>query len=307
MLLRLMLASLLVGVALGAKGAAAQSMSGTDVQAALRDSIRAVLDGHPEATVAVALRDPQTDVRLDLNADRPFHAASTMKVPVMMEVFRQAEAGRFALGDSLRVENAFRSIVDGSPYQIEDDSDDAIYERLGQKMAIEDLVYQMITVSSNLATNLLIGHVSADSVQKTIEGLGTDAMRVLRGVEDIKAYRQGLSNTATAADLALILEAIMQKRAVSPQADSAMIEVLLDQRFNTMIPAGLPDDIRVAHKTGWITAIHHDAAIVYPEAGEPYVLVVLTEGIEDEDASAALGAEIAGLVHRTLRGGGEEG
>ena len=191
MLLRLMLASLLVGVALGAKGAAAQRTSGTDVQAALRDSIRAVLDGHPEATVAVALRDPQTDVRLDLNADRPFHAASTMKVPVMMEVFRQAEAGRFALGDSLRVENAFRSIVDGSPYRIEDDSDDAIYERLGGAMAIEDLVYQMITVSSNLATNLLIGHVSADSVQKTIEGLGTDAMRVLRGVEDIKAYRQG--------------------------------------------------------------------------------------------------------------------
>ena len=234
-----------------------------------------------------------------------------MKVPVMIEVFRQAEAGRLALDDSLEVENAFRSIVDGSPYRIEDDSDDAIYERLGGKMAVRDLVYQMITVSSNLATNLLIGHVGADSVQQTIERLGTDTMRVLRGVEDIKAYRQGLSNTATAADLARLLEAIMQGRAVSPQADAAMVEVLLDQRFNTMIPAGLPEGARAAHKTGWITAIHHDAAIVYPEEGAPYVLVILTEGIEDEKESAALGAEVARLVHEALRGeqrgrGGEE-
>ena len=309
MLFRFLLLGLLVCIVLGVKSAAAQPTAGPDVRETLRDSIQAAIAQHPEATVAVAVRDPQTDpasgarqaVRLDLNAERPFHAASTMKVPVMIEVFRQAEAGRFTMDDSLAVENAFRSIVDGSPYQIEDDSDDAIYERLGQQMAIRDLVYQMITVSSNLATNLLIQHVAADSVQRTIETLGTDSMRVLRGVEDIKAFRQGLSNTATAADLALLLEAIMEGRAVSPGADSAMVEILLDQQFNTMIPAGLPEDARAAHKTGWITAIHHDAAIVYPESGAPYVLVILTEGIEDEDDSAALGAEIARLTHAALR------
>ena len=301
MLFRFLLLGLLVCIVLGVKSAAAQPTSGPDVREALRDSIQAVLAQHPEATVAVAVRDPETSVRLDLNADRPFHAASTMKVPVMIEVFRQAEAGRFAMDDSLTVENAFRSIVDGSPYQIEDDSDDAIYERLGQNMAIRDLVYQMITVSSNLATNLLIQHVAADSVQQTIETLGTDSMRVLRGVEDIKAFRQGLSNTATAADLALVLEAIMEGRAVSPEADSEMVQILLDQRFNTMIPAGLPEEARAAHKTGWITGIHHDAAIVYPERGEPYVLVVLTEGIENENVSAKLGAEVARLTHAALR------
>ena len=301
MLLRLLLFCIALGIVLGARSSAAQPTSGSDVREALRDSIQAVLAQHPEATVAVAVRDPETDVRLDLNAERSFHAASTMKVPVMIEVFRQTQAGRFAMDDSLTVENAFRSIVDGSPYQIEDDSDDAIYERLGQKMAISDLVYQMITVSSNLATNLLIQHVAADSVQQTIETLGTDSMRVLRGVEDIKAYRQGLSNTATAADLALVLEAIMEGRAVSPQADAAMVQILLDQRFNTMIPVGLPEEARAAHKTGWITAIHHDAAIVYPETGAPYVLVVLTEGIEDENVSAKLGAKIARLTHAALR------
>ena len=273
------------------------AVSTPDLEAALE----AVIARHPEATVAVAVRDAATGTILDLRADRPFHAASTMKVPVMIEVFRQAALGRFGLDDSLAVENSFRSIVDGSPYRIEDDSDDAIYTVLGTKMSVRDLVHNMITVSSNLATNLLIDFVSADSVQPTAERRGATDIRVLRGVEDIKAFRQGLSNTTTAADLAALLAALRDGRAVSPEADRAMVDILHAQRFNTMIPAGLPGDVRVAHKTGWITEIHHDAALVYPGEAAPYVLVVLTEGIADEDASAALGAEIAGAVHAALR------
>lgn len=283
--------------------AACRNASTPEPPASFEETLDAIIAPHPEATVAVAVRDAQTGTVLDRNGDRAFHAASTMKVPVMIEVYRQAALGRFSLDDTLPVENAFRSIVDGSAYSIEDDSDDAIYERLGQAMTIRDLVYQMITVSSNLATNLIIDYVSADSVQATCERLGTTTMQVLRGVEDIKAYRQGLSNSATAADLAMLLDALRHGTAVSPEADSAMIKVLLDQTFNTMIPEGLPADARAAHKTGWITRIHHDAAIVYPAQGEPYVLVILTEGIDDETVSAALGAEIAQAVHAALRPG----
>lgn len=269
--------------------------------ATLQDSLEALIAQHPEATVAVAVRDPQTGTTLDILGDRSFHAASTMKVPVMIEIYRQAELGRFSLDDSLTVKNDFRSIVDGSGFSIEDDSDDAIYERLGQEMSIRDLVYQMITVSSNLATNLLIDYISADSVQATSERLGTTMMQVLRGVEDIKAFRQGLSNTTTATDLATLLDALRRGEAVSYEGDSAMVEVLHEQQFNEMIPAGLPADARVAHKTGWITKIHHDTALVYPAHGEPYVLVILTEGIPEQNDSAALGAEIARLVHQALR------
>ena len=269
----------------------------------LEQTLEALIAQHPEATVAVAVWDEKTGTVLEIDGIRSFHAASTMKVPVMIEVYRQAALGRFSLDDSLLVENSFRSIVDGSAYSIEDDSDDAIYERLGQKMSIRDLVYQMITVSSNLATNLIIDYVSADSVQATCEELGTLEMKVLRGVEDLKAYRQGLSNSATATDLAFLLDALRMGTAVSPEADRAMIDVLLDQQFNTMIPAGLPEAARAAHKTGRITRIHHDAALVYPAQGEPYVLVVLIEGIDDETVSAALGAEIARAVHAALRPG----
>jgi beta-lactamase class A len=225
-----------------------------------------------------------------------------MKVPVMIEVYRQAELGRFSLDDELTVENAFRSIVDGSTYRIEDDSDDAIYERLGQKMTIYDLVFQMITVSSNLATNLIIDYVSADSVQQTAERLGVRHMNVLRGVEDLKAFDQGLNNTATASDLAVFLEALRDGRAVSEEADQAMINLMLDQAFNEMIPSGLPEGVLVAHKTGQITAVHHDAALVFPPMGEPYVLIILIEGLEDEADSSHLGARIAEAVHAILRG-----
>lgn len=275
--------------------------STTVTPATLQDSLEALIAQHPSATVAVAVRDPQTGTMLDMLGDRPFHAASTMKVPVMIEIYRQAEAGRFDLDDSLLVKNEFRSIVDGSVFSIEDDSDDAIYERLGQEMSIRDLVYQMITVSSNLATNLLIDFISADSAQTTSERLGTTTMRVLRGVEDIKAYRQGLSNSATASDLATLLDALRRGAAVSSEADSEMVAVMLDQQFNEMIPAGLPAAARAAHKTGWITEIHHDAAIVYPEQGASYVLVILTEGIAEQADSAKLGATITRLVHQALR------
>ncbi len=269
---------------------------------AIDSEIDELLLAYPEAAVAVVVNDPAGGMRYERLADRSFHAASTMKVPVMIEVFRRVEEGTASLDDPIDVENRFRSIVDGSEYRIEDDSDDAIYERLGQAMTVRELVVQMITVSSNLATNLLIDRFGAGSVQAAIEQLGTRHMAVLRGVEDLKAFERGMNNTATAQDLALLMTHLMEGTAVSAERDAQMRDVLMAQQFGEMIPAGLPAGARVAHKTGQITRIHHDAAIVYPEAGAPYVLVVLTEGIDDGDRSAALGAAISAIVYRNLRG-----
>ena len=269
---------------------------------ALADAIEAVVSRFPEATVAVVVRRdaPGDTVRYARLGDRPFHAASTMKVPVMIEAFRQVEAGRMGWDDPVRVENRFRSIVDGSEYRIEDDSDDGLYTSLGTDVTVRNLTERAITTSSNLATNLLIGLVTADSVQVTVDRLGASGMRVLRGVEDLKAFDAGLSNETTADALATLLAALRDGRAVSPEADAAMLDILDHQEFNEMIPAGLPAGTRVAHKTGEITRIHHDAAVVYPEAGAPYVLVVLVEGLDDKGASARLGAEISAAVWEVL-------
>ncbi|MDE2956493.1 MAG: class A beta-lactamase-related serine hydrolase [Bacteroidota bacterium] len=272
-----------------------------DTPPPLSGQVQVLLDRHPDAQVAVAVRDPSTSTSLDIQSDREFHAASTMKIPVMIEAWRQVRAGTLAMDQLLEVRNSFRSIVDGSEYAIVDDSDDAIYERLGEQMSVSELIYQMITVSSNLATNLLIEHLSADSIQHTINNLDASGMQVLRGVEDLKAFELGMSNRTNAQALARLLDLIAHGQAVERAADSTMVEVMLDARFNEMIPAGLPEEVNVAHKTGQITEIHHDAAIVYPPDAPPYVLVILTEGIADDSVSASLGAAITRTIHRALR------
>ena len=250
--------------------------------------------------IAVAIEIPDKNIYIGINDTLVMHAASTMKVPVMIEVFRQAEQGKFNLDDSLIVQNEFRSIIDGSTYSmdINEDSGDRLYGLLGKKESIRNLVIDMIIWSGNLATNLLIDLVSAENAQKTVNELGASGMQVLRGVEDIKAYRAGKSNVTTARALTRIFTAILQSRAADQKSTSEMIGILLQQKFNDKIPAGLPGDVKVAHKTGSITAINHDSGIIYPPDGSPYVLTVLTRGFENPDEAKKCIAEISRIVSR---------
>ncbi|MBA2257380.1 MAG: serine hydrolase [Acidobacteria bacterium] len=251
------------------------------------------------AEVAVAFRPLDGSPEVVIDADKVFHAASTMKVPVMIELFRQAQEGTLKLDDPLPIRNEFRSIVDGSPYQLSvgDDSDREVYSNIGKTMTLRALCEAMITVSSNFATNLLIEKLDVKKVRATVKRLGAEGMQVLRGVEDQKAFDKGMSNSTTARGLMVLLEMIGRGQAVSPTADAEMIEILKRQRFNEAIPAGMPPGTPVAHKTGTITRIHHDAAIVY--GPRPYVLVVLVRGIQDQKQSAALIAGISKAVWET--------
>jgi beta-lactamase class A len=257
--------------------------SGADVAVAFR-----TLDG--PAGVAPRLQ-------LLIQPDVEYHAASTMKVPVMIELFRQARAGLVKLDEPLAVKNEFASIVDGSPYTLSmgDDSDAEVYTRVGQTMTLLELCEPMITVSSNFATNLLIQRLGAPNVQRTVDGMGAGGMIVRRGVEDSKAFAKGLNNSTTARALMVLMERIARLEAVDAEASRQMLEILKRQKFNDAIPANLPPGTPVAHKTGSITKIHHDAAIVL--APTPFVLVVLTRGIEDLKQSAALMARIARVLY----------
>ncbi|HYI01033.1 serine hydrolase, partial [Hyalangium sp.] len=134
-------------------------------------------------------------------------------------------------------------------------------------------------------------------VTKTLRSLGARQMTVLRGVEDGKAYQKGLNNTATARDLATLLAAIEQGKVASARSTEAMRTILLAQELNDEIPAGLPPGTRVAHKTGQITGVLHDAAIVYPPGRAPYILVVLTSGIPDEKVARSLIVDISRSVY----------
>ncbi len=262
-------------------------------------ALRAIATSAAPRQVCVAYREVDGPVGADLDAEVVLHAASTMKLPVMIELFRRIDAGSSAGEARLVVRNRFRSIVDGSPFALDpaDDSDPELYARLGEPVACRELCEHMIRRSSNLATNLLIDELGAPRVQATIEALGAvHGMKVLRGVEDGPAFRAGLNNVATAADLAALLCAIADGRAASSASCREMLEILCGQEFRDMIPAGLPDGTVVANKTGTITRIHHDAAIVDPFGPRPFVLVVMTAGFEDEHEASAVGARIARLV-----------
>jgi beta-lactamase class A len=273
--------------------------------ASMRQRLEARLAQAPsEAEVGLAFEDIKTGKIVFINETLQMHAASTMKVPVMIEVYRQVAEGRFSLTDSMTVVNSFRSIVDGSPYamDISEDSDSATYHLIGKQATIYDLTFQMITVSSNLATNILIEWIGAENVMATLKILGVENMQVLRGVEDLKAYEQGLSNTTNAVDMMRVMSAIAQDAVVSPEACDEMRKILLAQEFKNKIPALLPEDVKVAHKTGSITQINHDCAIVYLPDGRSYSLTILTRGIDDHDQSAALAAELSRIIYMAMMG-----
>ena len=236
---------------------------------------------------------------LEIQAREPFHAASTMKTAVMIEVYKQVAEGKFSMDDSMAIHNQFKSIVDGSIYSLDkaDDSEQGLYQQIGQKRKLSDLVYDMIIVSSNLATNLVIELVRPEQVTKTMRDLGAEHTEVLRGVEDQKAFDKGLNNMTTAEDMGTIFKRIAEGDAVSPQASEAMTRILLDQKFNEIIPARLPADVKVAHKTGSITGVHHDCGIVFLPDGRKYVLVLLSKEMKDEEAGIKAMAAVSEMIY----------
>jgi beta-lactamase class A len=271
-------------------------------EASLRDQILDVI-GETDGDMAVVFLDLSgtlPDIRI--NENESFHAASTMKTPVMIEVFRQADEGKFSLNDSILVKNEFTSIADSSIFslRIDRDSGDALYEKLGSRVPLREVMHGMITRSGNLATNLMIELVGAENANRTMHEMGAENIRVLRGVEDMKAFDLGMNNETTALDLAVIYRELAGKNVVSEEASEEMIVILSEQEFGSMIPAGLPEEARVAHKTGSITGVNHDSGIVYLPDGRSYVLVILSKNLADNDAGRYAGAEISRLIYQRM-------
>jgi beta-lactamase class A len=272
----------------------AQKLSVENLKSVIESKLKTV-----EGEFAVAFKDLQTGKTLFINEKEDFHAASTMKTPVMIEVFKQAKAGKFKVTDSILVKNEFKSIVDGSPYSMDiaDDSGDGMYKMIGKKMTIYDLTYQMIIVSSNLATNILIDLVDAKNANESMRKLGAKDIKVLRGVEDQKAFDKGLSNTTTAYDLMLIFEKIAQNKVIDKKACEEMRKILFDQKFNEIIPEKLPKNVKVAHKTGSITGVQHDSGIIYLPDGRRYILVLLSKKLKNVDVGVKMLAEVSEMFY----------
>lgn len=265
----------------------------------LKHHITAILS-EQKGTFAVAFKDLNTGEEMFINEREIFHAASTMKTPVMVEVFKQASEGKFSLKDSMLIKNEFISIFDGSTFSISPsvDSDTLLYKEIGKKRTVYSLMYDMIIVSSNLATNLIIELVDAKNVTNTLRSIGANDIQVLRGVEDTKAFEAGMNNQVTAYDLMLLFEKIDMEELVNSEASMAMMDILLNQQFNDIIPARLPKKVKVAHKTGEITGVRHDSGIVFLPNGKKYVLILLSKELKDEDAGVRAMANVSEIIYQ---------
>ena len=254
----------------------------------------------PGAEVGLAFRRLDGTDSLYIEPDTEFHAASTMKVPVMIELFRQIDDHTLSLDKQIPVENHFTSIVDSSSYTLDpgDDSDSAMYkfDRQSRVCARPDGPHDRSLEQPRDQH----AHRACRRRQTTaaMRSLGATHTHVLRGVEDDKAFERGMNNKVSARDLATMLDAIQTNRAASPASCAMMRDILLHQEFSAEIPAGLPPGTPVAHKTGWITGHLHDAAIVYPQNAPAYILVVLTRGIPDESVARALIVDISRDVYQ---------
>ena len=251
---------------------------------------------------ALAFKNLDDGKEILINENEIFHAASTMKTPVMIEFYRQLHQGKLSLEDTLQIKNEFKSIVDGSMYKLSefDDSDKNTYNKLGQYYSINNLIYEMITISSNFATNILIEYIGANNVTKSMREIGALNIDILRGVEDIKAFELGLDNTTSAKDLLIIYEKLAKGKIIDNESSAIMIDILKDQKYDDIIPKYLPKNIEVANKTGMITGVHHDSGIVFLKDGRKYVIVLLSKNMSDMESGTEMMARISEFIYKTL-------
>jgi len=270
------------------------------MERSLYSGILRIKKAHRLERLGIAFYDSQTTLQWSFNADTLFHAASTIKLAVLVGVYAQVSRGELTADSPVHVRNRFTSIVDGNPFAIAPGSTDAEVAKLeGRTMSVHDLAYEMITRSSNLATNLLIDVVGVDTIKRCLEELRVDGIVMVRGVQDEAAVQAGINNLVTANGVLRLLRMIADGRAYSPEVCAQMLEILLDTRARSGIPAGVPGDASVAHKTGNISTVHHDAGIVYIGNRRPYFLVVLTQFPAEAGRTTAV-AEVSQGIFETL-------
>jgi beta-lactamase class A len=258
------------------------------------------------AAIAASLHDLETGAQVDHDGDRWFHAASTIKVPILVGVYGAIHRGELRPYSRLHVRNLFHSVVDGVPFQITSgrDANSEVHQNIGKTMLIRDLARHMIATSSNLATNLLLDYLGVDAVRAELESLGfAEGIDLRRGVEDERAYERGINNRVTANGLTRLLAAMAAGRLFTPELSAQIVEILHGQEFNSGIPAQLPKEARVAHKTGEISTIAHDAGIVYLPGRQPYVLTVLSEWEPDVGRRQPAIASVSFAAYELVTGG----
>jgi beta-lactamase class A len=277
-------------------------MEDHDKTAALRQECERIVKESKATAFAVAVHDYDIGLRFSINGDRLFHAASTIKVAILLAIAKAIDEALVRPDDTLHIRNRFYSAIDRTPFRIDTESDGypQLHKLIGRTAKISDLTEWMIVSSSNLATNLLLDYITLEQAQRVLREAGVSGVELRRGVDDTHAHDQNFNNETTADGLVQLFATLRGDFLSKPSREMA-INILLQQRFNSMIPAPLPSHASVAHKTGEISTACHDAGIVYLPEREPYILAVLTEVPAESNGRRETIAKISETVFRFLR------
>lgn len=300
--MRALLLVLLASAALGAPGPRMAELR-------LTQRIEAIRRDAGARRVSVAFHDFQTGREFRLGSDQFYSAASMVKLPVAVAVWTAIEQKKLALDTPVKVRNSFRSLVDGTSFSIPRSSelDEGIHDYIGRTLPVANIMHAMLATSSNLGTNVLIERIGLAEARASVAALNIPGLDFRRGLGDQRASDRGWSNKVNADGLLEFFIRLAEGRIVSRGASEWLVQSLLKQQVKSGIPHGLPPyakrRARVAHKTGNISTVEHDAGIVYLNNRRPYALVVLSEWGGRGPYHAHVLARITLAVHEIMVSG----
>jgi beta-lactamase class A len=244
------------------------------------------------AQVAVAFRSLDGSQDLFLHADEAFPAVpATIQVPVMIELYAEAQSGTLHLSDTVVVHNSFHSLVDGVTYQLDpkNDPDPGLYNSIGRPVTLQDLCEHMVARNSSLAADLLIEKLGVPRVRQRIEALHANGIELFRGLEPSKASDTKPENETTARAMLELLWALAKGQQANDDSSKQMMGMIARAAFEHAPTAGMPSDPRAAQSVR-LAGTGQQAMIVL--GPHPYVIVILVRGITNPETSAELMAQI---------------
>ncbi len=256
-----------------------------------------------EGDVSLFFKDLITNVTFKINENVLFNTASLMKVFVGLQYLQLIEKGKINVSVPVKLKNSFRSKFDNSLFELspEIDSDPDLYNKIGSEINAMELIERMITRSSNLSTNNLFELIEKQSnIDDLLKETGVSNTRIIRGVEDQKAFDAGITNVTTAADMVKVLEYIHAGVLNNDIYITQLYNFLLKQQHNSIIPLHLPKNLLIAHKTGNLSASIHDAAIISSPEGVGYILVILSKNLHNKEKATAVFAKVSEVLYSFL-------
>lgn len=229
---------------------------------------------------------PSSGEKIDINEHEALKSASVIKVPLMVELFCLRDEGKLSLDEKVVVHDGIKVAGSGVLRELHD----------GAELTLRDLIALMIVVSDNTATNMLIDRIGLDSVSERMRTLGLTNTVLARKMYDWDAANAGRENRCTAYDLALLMKTMAEGRISSKSTSTEMVEIMARQQYREKIPLLLPEDTKVANKTGSLTGVTNDVGIVYGPTG-PYVIAVLTKDVPSVVAADRAIAEASRLIY----------